>query len=749
MKRLSFILLLLVTLPVWSQNVGYTDHQGRVVDATTGRPLAGVNVTHALGGQSDAKGRFTIRYYDTESDLRVIVSHPGYNSDTFSVAPTFVRLHRMTAKSQKNRPKVAVVLSGGGAKGVAHIGALKVIEEAGIPIDIICGTSMGSLVGALYCVGYSTDFLDSLVRSQDWGALLSDRIDPSYLTLRQREEQNTYAVIRGLGGNQPQGGGLIRGRNLNMLFRRLCAGYLDSISFDSLPIPFACVATDIVTNKEIIFHSGRLIQAMRASMAIPGVFTPVRMGNMVLVDGGLRNNYPADVARAMGADIVIGISVQDLMTRSEDINDVGAVMGQLISINSRNKFTDNIKLSDIFIHVDVSGYSAASFTNASIDTLLRRGEEATRSLWDQLIALRNRNHIDSVVAQGLHEPLPIPETPNDEVAQSFRIASTPIASAGFRFDTEEMGALQINVKLPLHTRLHSGLAGTLRLGKRFMVRGEASILTHRRGFNPTLSFTFRNNDLDIYTDGTRTYNVRYRQYTADFTPLDLRLQRYTLHAGLRWDHYDYYGQLLAASGNIPALDDANYFSYHASADLNTENDWYFPSRGTRFHAAYAYRTTNLYNLDGEMGLSDITVHWRINLPLSHNWSLQPMLYTRLLLKDEIPLAFSNFVGGNNFGLIVEQQLPLSGVGHLELTDRHLAAIQLQLQLHLLKNHYIHLRATAAYTTNDIAQYAADGLILGIQAAYNYNTMIGPLGARIGYSTLTRQPYIYFNIGHYF
>ena len=140
---------------------------------------------------------------------------------------------------------------------------------------------------------------------------------------------------------------------------------------------------------------------------------------------------------------------------------------------------------------------------------------------------------------------------------------------------------------------------------------------------------------------------------------------------MRWDHYDYYGQLLAASGNIPALDDANYFSYHASADLNTENDWYFPSRGTRFHAAYAYRTTNLYNLDGEMGLSDITVHWRINLPLSHNWSLQPMLYTRLLLKDEIPLAFSNFVGGNNFGLIVEQQLPLSGVGHLELTDRHL------------------------------------------------------------------------------
>lgn len=747
-KILLTLLAALLFIPAMSQTVEFSDHQGRVVDAETGKPLPNVKVTHAIGGQSDAQGRFTVRYYKNDKDTRVIVSHPGYRTDTFSYAPIYVSLHRLTLKSQKNRPKVAVVLSGGGAKGVAHIGALKVIEEAGIPVDIVCGTSMGALVGALYSVGYSTEYLDSLVRSQDWAALLSDRTDPAYLTLRQREEQNTYAIIRGLGGEQPQRGGLIRGRNLNMLLRRLCIDYLDSISFDSLPRPFACIATDIVTNREVVFHSGHLIQAMRASMAIPGVFTPVRIGDMVLLDGGLRNNYPADVARQMGADIVIGISVQDLMTRAEDINDVGAVMGQLISINSRNKFTDNIKLSDIFIHVDVSGYSAASFTNASIDTLLLRGEAATRSLWDRLIALRNHYHIDSVPAGGLSVPTSDLQTPNSELTQTFRIASYPIASAGFRFDTEEMGALQINVKIPLHTRMRSRVAGTVRLGKRLMARGEFSMLSSHSGFNPTLSYTFRNNDLDIYTAGTRTYNVRYRQHTADFTPIDFRLKRYDVRGGVRWDLFDYYGQLLSSGDNIPSLNDNHYISYHISADLNNENDWYFPTRGTRFHAAYAYRTDNFYGLGDKPGISDLLVHWRMNFPLGERLALQPMLYSRLLSTDE-SLAFTSFIGGEWFGHTVEQQMPMAGIGHSELCDRHIAATQLQLQYHLFKNQYLLLRVAGAYQADDLTQFNTNGFIIGAQAGYSLSTIIGPIEARIGYSSLTRKPNFFINIGHVF
>ena len=667
------------------------------------------------------------------------------------ILATLLLLTAILPLSAQERPTVAVVLSGGGAKGVAHIGALKVIEEAGIPIDIVCGTSMGALVGGLYSMGYSTDFLDSLVRSQDWAALLSDRTDPSNLTLRQREEQNTYAFIRGLAGEQADRGGLVRGRNVVNLLRRLTANMPDSINFDSLPIRFACVATDITLGREVDFHSGSLVSAMRASMAIPGVFTPVRMGDMVLVDGGLSNNYPADLARAMGADIVIGISVQDLMARAETIDDAFAVMGQIISISSRNKFTDNIKLSDIFIHVDVNGYGAASFTSSSIDTLLLRGDAAARRVWNQLLALRIKKGIDSTEASQ-----PLTDFPDiDHPRPANQPARVPVIGAGVRFDSEEMGALQMNIKMPLPSRLPMSLSGTLRLGHRNLASVEWTLLSDRTGFNPTLLYAFRGNDIDIYSAGSRMFNIQYRQHTIDFIPLALRLRRYDLHVGASWNYFDYYGKMLSAqsaegaTATVPEAVDGRYFSYHAAADRNTEDDWYFPTRGSRVHAFFAYHTTNLVQYNDGAGISDIRFHWRTSVPLSRHLTLQPMLYTRLLLADEVPLALMTTAGGENFGSRFEQQLPFAGMGHMELMQRDVAAMQLQLQLNLAKNHHLLLRAAAAYQTDAIDALSADGLLFGIQAGYSYSTIVGPLGARLGYCSHTHNPYLYITLGHNF
>ena len=646
----------------------------------------------------------------------------------------------------QQRPRVGVVLSGGGAKGMAHIGALKVIEEAGYPVDIIAGTSMGSLIGALYSIGYSTDDLDSLVRSQDWVTLFTDRTDPSTLTLRQREEQNTYAFIRGLSSQTPDRGGLIRGRNLNRLFMQLCHYYLDSISFDSLPIPFACVATDIVTNTEVDFHSGSLVRAMRASMAIPGVFTPVRWGDSVLVDGGLQNNYPADLARAMGADIIIGVSVQSPEAKADDLTDAGSVMNQIININCKKKYTENVALSDIFIQVDVSGYGAASFTPSAIDTLIRRGGEAARRQWDDLLQLRRSHHIDSTTPR---KQLIHPAPPNTDGRPTNTPSRIPVASVGFRFDTEEMGAIQLNGKLPLPTSFPMGLQGTVRLGRRNLARLEATLLTHTTGFNPTLAYTFRNNDLDIYAKGTRNYNIRYRQHTVDFIPFDMRLRLYDLKAGVRWDYYNYYGHLLAADGNTPTLDDDHFISYYLRADLNTENNWYFPTKGNRFHASYAYHTSNFYNYNGHPGFSDILAHWRINIPLGDYLAMQSMLYGRLLLGREFPLAFSSAMGGNTFGHYVEQQVPFAGLGHVELTDRYMAAWQVQMQWNPATNHYVLLRLAGGYHANSFNSFNIDGLLAGIEAAYSYSTFFGPLGASLGYSTLSQEPYFFINIGHIF
>lgn len=239
-------------------------------------------------------------------------------TNTFNIG--FINLLNISfffAFSRATTQKVGVVLSGGGAKGMAHIKALKVIEEAGIPIDYIAGTSMGAIVGGLYAIGYTPEQLDSMVRKQNWTFLLSDRVKRSSMSLTDRERSERFIVSIPFTKTPKDAasGGIVKGQNLANLFSDLTMGYHDSINFNKLPIPFACVAANVVNGEPIVFHDGILSTAMRASMAIPGVFTPVRKDSMVLVDGGIVNNYPADVVKAMGADIIIGVDVQNALKR--------------------------------------------------------------------------------------------------------------------------------------------------------------------------------------------------------------------------------------------------------------------------------------------------------------------------------------------------------------------------------------------------------------------------------------------------
>ena len=308
----------------------------------------------------------------------------------------------------QERKKVAVVLSGGGAKGMAHIGALKVIEKAGIPIDIVTGTSMGSIIGGLYSIGYNSHVLDSVVRVQDWSYVITDKENLSLQSLDDRRKQNTYFYSLGMtiGKRNQNDGGIIKGKNLAELFQKLCAGYTDSLDFSKdLPIPFACVATNIIDNSEVDFHSGCLPQAMRASMAIPAAFSPVRVGDMVLVDGGLRNNYPADIAREMGADIIIGVTVQGDPKMANDMVRTMSILSQIIDVNCKNKYDENLTITDVPIRVNTTGYGAASFSANAIDTLIRRGEEEAMKHWDELIALKKRIGIDDSFKPRLLSPL--------------------------------------------------------------------------------------------------------------------------------------------------------------------------------------------------------------------------------------------------------------------------------------------------------------------------------------------------------
>lgn len=289
------------------------------------------------------------------------------------------------AQPRTSRPKVGVVLSGGGAKGVAHISVLRAVEDAGIPIDYIAGTSMGSIIGGLYAMGYSTDQLDSLVRHSDWDFLLSDRPPRKELSPYQRERQELFVLNIPLSkAAKPELSGFVHGRNLGNMLARLTVGYHDSISFDSLHIPFACVATNLANGEEVDIRAGVPATAIRASMAIPGVFTPVVEKGRTLVDGGLVNNFPVDVARQMGADIVIGATVQREFSDTMQTAGMQGVINQLVGISSRRKFEDNINNCDVHIGINAQGVGTMDFNTADIDTMLQRGYAEAHAHWAEL-----------------------------------------------------------------------------------------------------------------------------------------------------------------------------------------------------------------------------------------------------------------------------------------------------------------------------------------------------------------------------
>lgn len=677
-----------------------------------------------------------------------LLASPLFPSRSAGVADTLPQM------VSRQRPRVAVVLSGGGAKGMAHIGVLKVLERAGIPVDIVTGTSMGSIVGGLYAVGWSATQLDSLVRRQDWPFLLSDRAVYSSEDLEGRRLQSTYffsKTLRLRKSHLSGATGVIEGKNLMRLFRHLTAGYTDSMSFDSLPRRFACVATNIVDNTEYDFHSGVLAEAMRTSMSIPGIFTPVKKGDRVLVDGGLRNNYPADIARTMGAEYVIGVTVQGPPKTADDLVHGSAVLGQIVDVNCKNKYDDNLKLTDIAIRVDTRGYNAASFTPAAIDTLIRRGENEAMRHWDEIIALKHRlgitgnelapylcPHAEALTPLNFSAPEGKATDPSDELQ----------GNLGVRFDNEEKVAMQL-AGMWSSGRKPFRVAAVIRLGRNYKgsLYGGWRL---PRGTEFGVGYAYAYHDLDFYHHGDKSFNATFGHHQARVSMMNINVRNMTMDVALRFDGYDYHSVLFAASSNNSEKpSDDHFFSYHAALHYNSENAGLFPVRGARFVAEYAYFTDNFTGYNDHKGFSEVNANWRISLPLSSQLTLQPLLYGRLLFGKEIPSVRRTFLGGSWFSHYLETQLPFAGAHHIEMTDLHYVAAQLQLQYQLTTNNFLLLRGAWSQHDDrlaDILRYKGDW---GVLAAYCYRTMFGPLGVSLGWASPQRDLRLMVNLGFEF
>lgn len=310
------------------------------------------------------------------------------------------------------RPRIGIAFGGGGAKGAAEVGVLKVLEEEGVPVDYIAGTSIGAIIGGLYSVGYRADDLRSMFHTADWNMLLSDRRSRHSNVVFSHLPEETYIFStpmpflkskkRKQSGVFSMSKGFVDGLNLENYFSGLTIGYHDVDDFKTLPIPFTAVATDLVSGQEVLLQRGSLPRAIRASMSIPGMFEPVDWGDSLLVDGGILNNIPVDVVRRMGADIVIGIDLSQSQERTKsELRGMSSVLIGLINTMGKRKYKENRDSVDVYIHPDLKGFGVMSFTQTTTDSMYLRGYAAADQLRTELRALAAR----CAVADGTEESL--------------------------------------------------------------------------------------------------------------------------------------------------------------------------------------------------------------------------------------------------------------------------------------------------------------------------------------------------------
>lgn len=709
----------------------------------------------------------------------------------------------------QERKKVALVLGGGGAKGAAEVGVIKVLEEAKIPIDYVVGTSIGAIVGGLYSIGYDAQDLDSLFRGQDWLFLLSDQVNRKDKTLFSKEEKDTYviSVPFSIKKKTPMPAGYVVGQNIVNLFSRLTVGYHQMDSFNKLPIPFACVTVDLLSGKEIVLSSGSLPMAMRASMSIPGAFVPVEWNDMMLIDGGVLNNFPIDVARRMGADIIIGIDLSNGWKDKDKLTSIPAVLDQIISIMGREKYKENRHAADLYIHPELKEYNATSFQPEAIDTMLIRGEKAAREKWNELLALRHVIYngkepsvkqylsekakviktdslpIKQIIFKGISKQeeewirrkIPLKENSNirlEDLDRSLSILRglsifskveyqfTNSAPYNLVFNLEEEHYMHINIGGRFDTEdVFSILINAS--NQQTLSKGHHYSLTTRIAQNPYLQLDYTYGGL--YGPGIGcTYLMRYNNFdvysyskkidTPDFLSQDLSLYytqsvgNFRMQVGARCAFFNYHGHFGAQQEKISP---DHFINYYANFLLDTYDRKYYPEHGGKVHLQGTLHTENGTSYKGNAPFGDILVHAGTVFRLSPKLYILPTVKGRFLMGNNIPYIYRNYVGGTFDNNYLSQQIAWETVNSLHLLDNQFLATKLALRYQIKKKFYITALGEygkEAHKFNSL--YNGDDL-WGCALRASYDFIIGPIGLQVNYSNLYKNVGFYLNAGFQF
>jgi len=701
------------------------------------------------------------------------------------------------------RPKVGIVLSGGAAKGIAHIGALKVIEEAGLPIDFIGGTSMGGIISGLYSIGYNASELEKIVLTEDWNWLLSDDINRRDLSIDEKTEEDLFFVsfpIRKSKVIFPSG--IIAGQNIENRLNNLCAQAYNIRDFNQFQIPYLCVAMDIISGDEVVFRSGYLPEAMRSTMAIPSLFEPVKKDTMQLVDGGVLNNFPADHVKNMGADILIGIDVGLIGDSANRKNDLFKILGQTVMWTSAKKVDANRALCDIIISPNLKGFGLSSFNES--DSLIARGEKAAREMFPILKALADSlndlydfqtgtpsyqppdsfllkeikiSGLKRVSEQLIKGKLQL-EVPSKVTADDIYDAINNVYSSLYfekiiyELQESDEDSPEKGILLNIHVRERGG--ALIRVGLNYNSDFKASVVfnaTFRNllldgsklslnfglGENPRFFASyFKNNgwkpgyglDLELNDYDIFLYEGSRKVSTLDFTDYSARLYTQSifknsiaLGLGVEFENHVINP---VVSDVIFETQAHHYYNAFGFIRLDTYDDLFYPEVGSRFNAMYKL----IYNATISP-TQFLTFRYEQAVKISKRITLIPTVFGGFSTADSATTDYHLHLGGMN-QFYRQEQIPFTGLSFMQVSNRNVIAAGFNLQFNFWKNNYIVLRANGGVAAWDIISLPEkQNGILGFGISLGNNNIIGPIEITFMGSNLHREPMVYLNIGYWF
>ncbi|WP_395051037.1 patatin-like phospholipase family protein [Flavobacterium sp.] len=711
------------------------------------------------------------------------------------------------------RPKIGLVLSGGGAKGFAHVGVLKVLEAAGIKIDFIGGTSMGAVVGGLYASGYNAAQIDSIVSVTNFDNLLIDYVPRSSKSFYEKRNDELYALVLPFNRFKieiPQS--LSKGMFNYNLFNRLTLHVRHLRDFNQLPIPFLCIATDIELGEQVVLDKGVLAQALFASSALPSVFSPVVLDGKLLVDGGVTNNYPIEEIRKLGADIIIGVDVQSGLRDRAQLKDATKILFQITNLQMIEKMKMNSQKTDIYIKPDIKDFGVVSFEKAK--EIILRGEDAAFSIYEEIDKLADKSNlyqkpklkiesdslnIVNIVCDNL-----------DNYSKAYIEGKLKFKSrTKIRYRDLEKGINNIDATHNFGTVTYSlepnGLGDDLVLNlienpiKTYLKFGLhydglyksavlANITNKKMLFkNDVASFDLIIGDnvrynLDYYIDNGYNLSVGFNSQlnkfnknvtsqisslsinplagvnyiNIDFVDLTNQLyfqsifaQKFLIGAGLEHKYLEIKSETLATTN--PVLDRSNYGSVYAYMKYDSFDNQYFPKKGWYFAAdLHNYLLSSDYT--GKFNPFSIAkADIGIAVKILKKTTFKFQTEAGFSVGDE-SVPFFNFVLGGYGFVPINNFRSFYGYDFLSIAGNSYLKSSATIDYEIFKKNHLNFSANYANIGNnyfDSLDWISLPKYSGYALGYGMETIVGPLEIKYTWSPETSKGYTWFSIGFWF